>query len=71
MLVYVASIDNPYLLGLDFLKKSSACLNFGDMMMSVCGDRMPLLEDSKCVEVVVVGDPSVVQAQLEDEAGQC
>ena len=52
MLVYVASIDDICLFNLDYLKKSGACLNFGDMTMSVCGKRTPLLEDGKCAEMV-------------------
>ena len=52
MPVYVAGIDDPCLLGLDYLKMNGACLDFGDMTMSVHGEKMPLLESGECAEVV-------------------
>ena len=43
MPVYVASIDDPCLFSLDYLKKSRAYLNFGDTTINVYGVRMSLL----------------------------
>lgn len=50
--VYVAGIEDPCLLGLDYLRKSGAHLDFGDMGMSIHGEKVPMLEDSKYAEVM-------------------
>ena len=44
--VYMVKIDDPYRLSLDYLKKSGPCLDFGNITMSIHGERMPLLGDS-------------------------
>ncbi len=57
--VYVASVNDSCLLGLDYLRKSGACLDFGDMTMSGSGERLPLLEYGKHVEVLASAAVSV------------
>ncbi|XP_063876911.1 uncharacterized protein LOC135109462 [Scylla paramamosain] len=50
--VYVADIDDPCLLGLDYLLESRACLDFGEIRMEVQGKEVPLLKANATIEVV-------------------
>lgn len=52
MPLYVAGIDDPFLLVLDYLRSTGACLDFGNMTMSIHGEKMALLENGKRAEVV-------------------
>ncbi len=49
--VYVADLDEPCLLGLDYLTQSKACVNLGRKLVRVRvhGQEMPLLLEVGCV----------------------
>ncbi len=49
--VYVADIDDPCLLGLDYLLESIVCLYFGEMGMEVQGKEVPLLKAKASTQV--------------------
>ncbi len=51
--VYVADLDEPCLLGLDYLTQNRACVNLGRKLVRVRGQEVPLLPEGGCVEVVV------------------
>ncbi len=42
--VYVADIEDPCLLSLNYLLESRACPDFGEMRMEVQGKKVPLLK---------------------------
>ncbi len=50
--VYVADIDDPCLLGLDYLLESHACLDFGEMHIEVQGKEVLLLKANASTQVV-------------------
>ncbi|XP_047471470.1 uncharacterized protein LOC125026912 [Penaeus chinensis] len=50
--VYVADMDEPCLLGLDYLTQSKACVNLGRKLVRVHGEDVPLLPEVGCAEVV-------------------
>ena len=51
--VYVADLDEPCLLGLDYLMQSEACINLRRKKIRVRGQEVPLLPEVGCAEVVV------------------
>ena len=51
--VYVADLDEPCLLGPDYLMQSEACIDLRRKMIRVCGQEVPLLPEVGCAEVVV------------------
>ncbi len=51
--VYVADLDEPCLLGLDYLTQSKACVDLGRKLVRVHGQEVPLLPEVGCAEVVV------------------
>ncbi len=51
--VYVTNLDEPCLLGLDYLTQSTACVDLGRKLVRVCGQEVPLLPEVGCAEVVV------------------
>ena len=51
--VYVADIQEPCLLGLDYLTYSQACVDLGRRKVRVKGTEVPLLPTDDCAEVVV------------------
>ncbi|XP_063845412.1 uncharacterized protein LOC135091900 [Scylla paramamosain] len=53
MPVYVADLDEPCLLGLDYLTQSKACVDLGRKLVRVRGQEVPLLPEVGCAEVVV------------------
>lgn len=50
--VYVAAIQEPCLLGLDYLTQSKACVDLGRRLLRVHGQVVPLLPEVDCAEVV-------------------
>ncbi|XP_063858824.1 uncharacterized protein LOC135099801 [Scylla paramamosain] len=50
---YVADLDEPCLLGFDYLTQSKACVNLGRKLVRVRGQEVPLLLEVSCAEVVV------------------
>ena len=51
--VYVAELDEPCLLGLDYLTRSKACVDLGRRLVRVRGEEVPLLPVVGGAEVVV------------------
>ncbi|XP_063872042.1 uncharacterized protein LOC135106714 [Scylla paramamosain] len=51
--VYVADLDEPCLLGLDYLMQSKAYVDLGRKLVRVRGQEVPLLLEVSCAEVVV------------------
>ena len=57
--VYVADLQEPCLLGLDYLVQSKACLDFGSLTMRVHGEEVPLLLQDTCAEVIAAAPVSL------------
>lgn len=62
--VYVAGIEDPCLLGLDFLLQTRARLDFGKMTMEVWGTEVPLREVNANTQVVAA-EPTHVPPKSE------
>ena len=52
LLVYVADMKDPCLLGLDYLTQSKACVNLGRRTLRVRREEMPLLPGGAPTEIV-------------------
>lgn len=57
--VYVADIEDSWLLGLDYLKRSRTRVDFGGMTMRIRNVVVPLLESSSSTQVVAARAVSV------------
>ncbi len=53
LLVYVADLDEPCLLGLDYLTQTKACVDLGWKLVRVHGQEVTLLPEVGCAEVDV------------------
>ncbi|XP_042856493.1 UBA domain-containing protein Mud1-like [Penaeus japonicus] len=49
--VYVADLDEPCLLGLDYLTQSKVCVDLGRKLVRVHGEDVPLLPELGCAEL--------------------
>lgn len=51
--VYVADLEEPCLLGVDYLTKGRACIDFGKGTLRVHDTEVPLLPEDACPEVAI------------------
>ena len=51
--VYVADLEEPCLLGLDYLTKGRACIDFGKGTLRVHDTEVPLLTEDACPQVAI------------------
>ena len=61
--VFVADMEKPCLLGLDFLVQNAACVDLGRMQMQVQGETVPLVLEGAGNQV----ESPVTSSDVEDE----